>query len=583
MKKGGAERAPQPWSGSLMRALAAVEHCERLGEVTPWARQVDDPFPFTLPDMSEAGAWRRSSHAQETRRMLAAIDRSALPNELRDTLALADHVAERHVHEGAWYWTVFDPTRTGLFTLFAPTPFGGAYMLNMGVGALESYRFEQAGDADRYAGLIADLARVVNQLAARTTGQAQRGIFMPKAQLDQSRSIMAQLAERIPHRLQVARERLVQVDDVAATARISRGIEADLAPSLARFAALLDDRALDDGAPDGVGLSQYPSGGEIYAALVKGYSTLPATPESVHTTGLERMARITSQIETLLNEVGFAGRFDDFRNQAAAAPAWRVHDAAGLVGRFESYARRAEPMLSANFAQLPDAGCTFEPLPEALTDSITFGFYSAPSKERPQGVFRFNTRNLAASPLLTMGSLTYHEVVPGHHLQIARQHENRDVPRFRRSAFVTAYAEGWAEYAAALAGEAGLYVEPEERLGRLMMDAMLTCRLVVDTGMNALGWSLERGRHFMRAHSFMTESEVASESLRYSCDLPGQALVYKLGDQAIMAMREEARTALGARFDIKGFHEAVLVPGSLPLPVVHENVRIWTSAQASSP
>src|SRR5690606_23859972 len=135
----------------------------------------------------------------------------------------------------------------------------------------------------------------------------------------------------------------------------------------------------------------------------------------------------------------------------------------------------------------------------------------------------------------------------------------------RTHAFVNAYNEGWAEYAATLAGEVGMYQEPEERYGRLIMDAFLTCRLVVDTGMNALSWTLDQARDYMREHSGMSETEIRTETLRYSCDIPGQSLAYKLGDTRMLEMREKMRSSLGPRFDIRDFHEAVLGPGSLPL------------------
>ena len=150
----------------------------------------------------------------------------------------------------------------------------------------------------------------------------------------------------------------------------------------------------------------------------------------------------------------------------------------------------------------------------------------------------------------------------------------------RRKSFVNAYNEGWAEYAATLAGEMGMYPEPEERFGRLMMDAFLTCRLVVDSGMNALGWTLEQARDYLRENSFMPEKEIRSETVRYSCDIPGQALAYKLGDTALYEMREAMRTALGNRFDIRDFHDAVLKPGALPLPLLRQHVEARTRALA---
>jgi uncharacterized protein (DUF885 family) len=152
------------------------------------------------------------------------------------------------------------------------------------------------------------------------------------------------------------------------------------------------------------------------------------------------------------------------------------------------------------------------------------------------------------------------------------QNESASLHPFHRFSFVNAFNEGWAEYAATLAGEIGMYEEPEERYGRMVMDAFLSCRLIVDTGMNALGWSLEQAREYMRHHSGMAEAEILSESLRYSCDLPAQALAYKLGDVEILDMRERMRSSLGQGFDLRDFHASVLGMGALPLPELRGHV-----------
>jgi uncharacterized protein (DUF885 family) len=203
---------------------------------------------------------------------------------------------------------------------------------------------------------------------------------------------------------------------------------------------------------------------------------------------------------------------------------------------------------------------------------MTFGYYDAPRPHRKEGLYLFNSANLTKQALFNIGALTYHELVPGHHLHMATQVENPLLHPFRRCCIVNAYNEGWAEYAATFAGEIGMYEQPEERYGRLVMDAFLTCRLVVDTGMNVLGWSLERARDYMRAHGGMAEAEVLTESVRYSCDLPAQALAYKLGDVQILALRDRMREALGVRFDLKEFHSAILGPGALPMPELEWHV-----------
>jgi uncharacterized protein (DUF885 family) len=232
---------------------------------------------------------------------------------------------------------------------------------------------------------------------------------------------------------------------------------------------------------------------------------------------------------------------------------------------FQRYIDRLQPKLRDCFAAVPRAAYGVSPLPLELQGSMTYGYYDAPREGRPEGRYLFNSGNLVKQGLFTLAALTYHELLPGHHLHFAAQYENESLHPFRKYNFVNAFNEGWAEYAAALAGEMGLYEEPEERYGRLVMDAFLTSRLVVDTGMNALGWSLQRARDYMRRHSGMAEREILTESIRYSCDIPGQALAYKLGDAHIVALRELMRQALGQRFCLKAFHSAVLNGGAMPL------------------
>jgi uncharacterized protein (DUF885 family) len=203
---------------------------------------------------------------------------------------------------------------------------------------------------------------------------------------------------------------------------------------------------------------------------------------------------------------------------------------------------------------------------------MTFGYYAPPTPGNPVGRFLINIDNVSRSAMPYAASLNYHELVPGHHLHFASQAENAALHPLRSYGFVNAFNEGWAKYAATLAGEIGMYEAPEERFGRLIMDAFAICRLVVDTGMNALGWSLEQARDYMRANAFLSEAEIRSESIRYSCDIPAQGLPYKLGEYFLAEQREVMRAALGDSFDIREFHDAMLRPGALPLPLVAANV-----------
>ena len=235
---------------------------------------------------------------------------------------------------------------------------------------------------------------------------------------------------------------------------------------------------------------------------------------------------------------------------------------------FQRYIDRLTPHIDPNFRSKPKAPHGVAALPRVMSTAMTFGYYARPTPSQSEGLYIFNAVNLAQSPLLNIAALTYHELVPGHHLHIALQQENDVLHPLRRYSFINAFNEGWAEYAAMLAGELGLYASPEERFGRLMMDAFLTCRLIVDTGLNALGWTLEEARDYLREYSFMGEAEIRSETLRYSCDIPGQSLAYKLGETFLREAREKMRATLDGRFDIRDFHDAVLRAGAMPFPLL---------------
>jgi uncharacterized protein (DUF885 family) len=340
------------------------------------------------------------------------------------------------------------------------------------------------------------------------------------------------------------------------------------------FAALLtwlsDPQRLED-AGEAVGMAHLPHGPEIYSELVAQHLTLDLEATEVHRLGHERMSRIRQDMQDVADELGESDAHAVLR-RIEGDPAWRADTAAGVADHFRRYIARMEGRFDDAFRFRAKAPYGVAPLPESLSGSMTFGYYDKPGPGQPQGRYLFNAENLQRQHLATLAALTFHELVPGHHLHFATQLENSALHPLRQNALLNAFNEGWAEYAAGLAGELGLYQEPEERFGRLLMDAFLTTRLIVDTGMNALGWSLEEARDYMRANAFISEAEVLTESVRYSCDLPGQALSYKLGEAFLLEQRERMRAALGERFDVRDFHDVVLRPGGLPLTQVAANV-----------
>lgn len=524
-----------------------------------------------LPDISEEAVSARSTRAAEAIALLDRVNTSSLSRDMETNHEVARALANRMSGEGERYWLAFDPLGVGFFALFAPTAYGGGFLLGNVAGMLAKQRFDASGDLDRYLGLVEDYARIIDQMRERTIGQARRGIRMPRVQLVQSIELISRFRAGI-NSLVPAESRLAAAGGNLAFDKIADRVARSVDPALVRLAATLEDSDYRASAPEAVGIGQYPGGAALYRELVSEHTTMEVSPEEVHAEGLRRMDMVRDEMAALLKQVGYSGSPQDYRVDIERDPSWRADTPAEIEAVFRRYIARIEPHIERIFRFRPQAPHDVAALPEALAASMTFGYYDAPGPGQPAGRYLFNAGNLAGGPLANIASLNYHELVPGHHFHIASQRENEALHPIRANALFNAFNEGWAEYAATLAGEIGMYEAPEERFGRLMMDAFLNCRLVVDTGMNALGWSLDRARAYMRDNAFMPETEIGSESVRYSCDIPAQSLAYKLGEQFLMDQRDAMRTALGERFDIRDFHDAVLKPGALPLPLTAKNV-----------
>jgi uncharacterized protein (DUF885 family) len=571
----------RPTEASCDLALRVIDEAWEELRRRPFVQQQLGAAPFRLPDLSLDEAQRRSRAGRSLLERMDAIQMSTLPHDLALTLRLVRFRALTWAREGDLYWSVIDPLGIGFFGMFLPTAYCGGWLLKVINGHLAAFRFVEPGDLDRYLGLVADYARIVEQFAARTAGQSERGMNMPRVQILQARALLSAFKAGARAAVTVGAERLASVTDGGFSDELDRRIKVCLEPAFDHALAVFSDDYFAS-APESVGLGQYKDGAPIYEELVKLHTTLDLTPQQVHAQGRARMSEIEAAMHSVREELGFKGDHVAFIEHLSADARWRATTVDGVAAVFQRYMDRLKPHLNQNFFVLPEAAYGVAPLPDALQSTMTFGYYDAPRPGRNQGLYLFNSGNLIKQPLYTLGSLTYHELVPGHHLHFATQQENQRLHPFRIHSFINAYNEGWAEYAAALAGEIGLYQQPEERYGRLVMDAFLTCRLVVDTGMNVLGWSLDRGREYMRTHSGMAESEILTESVRYSCDIPAQSLAYKLGDTKILSLRERMRRDLGERFDIRQFHDSILRSGALPMPdlewnVAHDIARLQTA------
>jgi uncharacterized protein (DUF885 family) len=277
--------------------------------------------------------------------------------------------------------------------------------------------------------------------------------------------------------------------------------------------------------------------------------------------------------------VGFEGSLADFRRHLRTDPRFVPESPEAIGRRLLEAQKRIESKIPLFFGRTPSAPAGIRRLSPALEGALNEGYYQPPSSGDRRGYYFYNGSKIEDRSLLNAAALVYHELVPGHHFQVALAQENDDLPSFRRASHWTAYTEGWGEYASSLAGEMGMYEDPWDRAGRLVTDALVSARLVVDTGMNALGWSRPRAVAYLRENTLESDDQITAETLRYACDVPGQALAYKIGAAKIRELRDRASRELGTSFDVRRFHDAVLGSGPMPLAVLERHIDWFIDAE----
>jgi uncharacterized protein (DUF885 family) len=430
-----------------------------------------------------------------------------------------------------------------------------------------------ASEADRraYLSLMRSIASRLEASTARLQKQASRGIRLPAPAAGPAFDFFAALGTRFARLPDEAVHRMDSVapaDAARFTADLRGVIGRRVKPSLTRLLAEL--KRLKTTGPATVGLMQYPHGRDAYRDLVRFHTSLETTPEAVMAYGEARIARINAAIAQIAKELGLDGR-EGVRRLLVADPRFVAHTPEDVEARYLAAIRRIEPKIPQYFSLLPKAPYGVRRLDPAAEATMTFGYYQPPTVASPIGEYRFNGSKLEDRSLLLAAPLIYHELIPGHHFQMALQVENERLPPFRRlggDVGFNAYVEGWAEYAATLAEEMGMFPDPYDRLARLSADAFLSARLVVDPGLNYFGWSLERARTYMHDNTFQSATEITTETLRYSTAIPGQGLGYKIGERTMLELRESMRKAEGDAFDIREFHAEVLGHGAMPLSVL---------------
>jgi uncharacterized protein (DUF885 family) len=515
-----------------------------------------------LPDVSEARARADAEYGALLLQKLRGLRELELSHEESLSLAMLREEARELGDSQRDYWLTFPVT-----------PYASPVRVVHQV--FTSWQFRNPEDLDRYAALLSRYAGFIRQMEDKLRAQAKRGVRLPKAETALVAGIYrASIAEPAESLFFVQPERLEQEpeqDRAPFTKRVEGLIASRINPALDSLVSYVVGEYAAK-APVTVGLGQYPGGKAYYQRLVRFHTTLDVTPEEVHRLGLAEVQKLNGELEEVQAAVGFEGSLAEFRRHLRTDPRFVPATSDEIGERLLAAQKRIETKIPFYFGRTPSAPAGIRRLSANLESAMTYGFYQAPTASDPRGYYYYNGSSLADRSLLSAAALVYHELIPGHHFQRSLQNENSDLPGFRREAAWTAYTEGWGEYASSLAGEMGMYEDPYDRAGRLLMDAFLSARLVVDTGMNALGWSRARAIEYMKQNTLESDAQIGTETLRYSCDIPGQALAYKMGAAKIRELRARAERALGTSFDIRRFHDVVLGSGPMPMAVLERHI-----------
>ncbi len=531
----------------------------------------DRRYGSELRGVTPADFARRAEAAQTLLTRLEAIDRAALSADSQLNRDMMHFILASRV--------ALAPYRDWRVPLLAD---GGFHFEAMAV--VRAHLFETAEDYFDYLARLRAIPRFfASNIANMRTGMAD-GVTMPAEILPGVITVIEgqqwQTAEETPF-WRPFTERPVFIstqrwEDLRVEAK--RLIEAEVIPEYRDFLTFMRED-YQPAARDTIGATALPDGEAYYAALVKFYTNLDLTADEVHNIGLGEVARIRAEMEAIIDELGFEGGFDAFLEFLRTDPQFYAETPRELLKEASYLAKKADGLLPAFFTKLPRQPYSVQPVPAEIAANYTAGRYSgAPLGAKRGGEYWVNTYDLPSRPLYALPALTLHEAVPGHHLQSALRIELKNVPNFRLNFYPHAFGEGWGLYSEKLGIEMGMYESPYDHFGRLTYEMWRACRLVVDTGMHAKGWSRDRALDYLASNTALSIHEVTTEIDRYIA-WPGQALAYKMGELKILELRQKAEKALGSRFDVRTFHDAVIAAGGIPLGLLERQINAYIAAE----
>ena len=535
------------------------------------ARSLGEPAGPGLGDLSLAAADRQAAEAQAFLARLNAIPVDSLSQDDRTSYRLLARQLTETVEANRF------PQRTMLFTTYA-----GWHQEVAGLA--DQLPFRTKADYQDYLDRLADYPRLNDQALAVSDEALKEGEVLPCAVLGGVEASIGGVVTDDPaasrfykpfENARPADASEAEWDDLRAHAK--RVVREAVFPAYVKHLDWYRTR-YQPACRRTVGVSELPGGPAYYAFRVKQMTTTDMTPDQVHKLGLSEVARIRAEMETVAAKAGFASRepmIEKMRTDLEYYPKTPEE----LMEAASTQAKAIDGLMPKFFGRLPRLPYGVKAIPAETAAGTTTAYYSPGNPSAGiAGFYYVNTSKLDQRPLWELPALTAHEAVPGHHNQIALQQE-LDLPPFRRfGGFITAFVEGWGLYSEKLGEEMGLYDTPEKEMGRLSYEMWRATRLVVDTGIHSKGWSKEKAVAFMTDNTALTPANIDAEVNRY-ISWPGQALAYKVGELKIRELRARAETALGPRFSLPAFHDAVLGQGAVPLDVLEEQVDRWIAAE----
>lgn len=448
--------------------------------------------------------------------------------------------------------------------LNADTSFWG----DLGGWAREPLRTEEG--ARHYIAMLRDIPRYYDQQIANMRAGLKRGFTPPQITLKGRDAgvelvVNAKSVEESPFYAPFKALPATIPADVQAKLRADAqaAIKDAVVPAHAKLLTFLRQDYMP-GARKALAAYELPDGKAYYQSKIREFVTLDKSPEEIHQIGLSEMARIRAQMAEVMKQVDFKGDLPAFLTFLRTDPQFYAKTPQDLLNRAAWIAKTFDGKASQYFGRMPRMRFAIKPVPDDIAPFYTGG-------RGGPGIYLVNTYNLPSRPLYSQVALTLHESAPGHAMQMPLAAENKDLPAFRRDSYLSSYGEGWALYCEALGEDMGMYETPYDRFGMLSYQAWRASRLVVDTGIHAMGWTRERAQQYLHDNTALADHEIETEVDRYIA-WPGQALSYYMGELAFLDARKKAEKALGPKFNIRAFHDAVLEIGAVPLPVIDQRV-----------